>query len=85
MISSMRSRCRLHLSKLDQFATFCEGEGWTREPHLDHAFEVLRLRKPGHQPIIVYQRMRATQHATIFGEGVRMFGRYINYKREAKL
>ena len=54
----MRSRYKLHLTKLDEFAQFAATKGYQREATIG-AYEVLRLSKPGSRPIIVYKRERA--------------------------
>lgn len=71
------SRHRLHLTKLDAFAAFCESQGYTREPAIESAYEVLRLRKAGTPAVIAHAPVRATQHATLHGNGERMFSKWM--------
>lgn len=75
------SRHRLHLSKLDDFAAFCESHGYTREPPIEAAYEVLRLRKPGTPAVIAHKRNTAKEHATLHGKGEAMFSRWMRERR----
>lgn len=69
----MADRATLHLSKLDEFATFAEFmAGYTRLPVIGD-YEVLRLRKGVRPPLVFYARASATEHATIpRGEGIQL-------------
>lgn len=73
----MRSRNQLHLTKLDEFAEFCESKGYVRETPIADAYEVLRLRRRGSPAVIAHKRDCATQHATLHGQGQREFDRWL--------
>ena len=63
----MRSRADLHFSKIEDFAKYCEAQGWVREP-LKSEFEVLRMRKETEStPLLVHSRDLAKEHCTIWG------------------
>lgn len=72
----MRSRCSLHLTKVDEFASFCESHGFTRQMPLTDAYEVLRMTKKGEHPVICHARGGAKEHATIWGTSERMFRKW---------
>lgn len=76
-----RSRHRLHLTKIDDFAEFCEKRGYTRTAPISDAYEVLRLTKKGSPAIIAHARLGAKEHATLHGKGTDMFNSYIAKKR----
>lgn len=78
-----RSRCQLHFSKIEEFISFCEAEGYTREKPITDVCEVLRLTKKGRVPIIAHKRDRATQHVTTWGESERMFLKFQRSKQVA--
>lgn len=71
-----RSRCLLHLSKLDAFRAFCESRGWTNDPVLAD-YQRLRMTKDGHAMLIVYAKNDATEHCTVFGEGLRLAREFV--------
>lgn len=73
----MKDRNRLHLSKLDEFAAFCEADGWRREATKGH-FEVLRMRNPEWSgPLLVHARANATEHLTVHLHSRRMLDRFL--------
>ena len=79
-----RSRNSLHLSKLEEFATFCANDGWSREQPKDY-YEVLRMTKPGKEPLIVHKKLGAKEHATTWGNSQMMFANWIKSRRSADL
>ncbi len=56
-------RGRLHLTKLDDFAAWAKGEGFTREP-TKGPYEVLRLRGASGPPLIWFRRDKGQQATT---------------------
>ena len=79
------SRHRLHLSKLDEFAAYCAAQGYSRGEPIAAACEVLRLTKSRAPAIIAHARHRATQHATLHGEGERMFSRFVRAQQQMEV
>lgn len=79
-----RSRQMLHLSKLDEFAAFCESQGFQRDPPKDY-YEVLRMTKPGSEPLLVHKKLYAKEHVTTWGVSQRMFYRWRDAKRNAAM
>lgn len=72
----MRTRSLLHRNKLEAFAAWCLGEGFSVERN-KAVYEVLRVRVPGvAQPVLVYDRSRG-DHLTLFGLGERLVRRFI--------
>ena len=74
-----RSRNRLHVSKLADFAVFCASKGWTLDD--EQGYEALRMRK-GHDLLTVYRRDRTEAgkplvHLTCWGWSEKMLSRYL--------
>lgn len=79
----MRSRCTLHKTKLAEFQTFCESQGWQAQPPKG-AYEILRMRHADRRdPLIVHDRLEAKEHYTTWGESSRMLTRFIRTKKVA--
>ena len=79
------NRSELHISKIDEFAAWAEKKGWKREPTKGY-YEVLRMRKPGRKPLILYKRIR-TDHATIGWDqkaGASLVEQWLHEKRLAR-
>lgn len=75
------SRSKLHISKLEEFAAFCEKHGWFRV-ELKSPFEVLRMRNfEMRDPLIVYKKLAATEHLTTHGEAMLMTKLYIKARK----
>lgn len=75
-----RSRSRLHINRLDEFASFCVEQGWTIERTKDQ-YEVLRLRK-GREVAIVHGRLSSDNgsplvHYTTWGASNRLLNQYL--------
>lgn len=68
------------MTKIDEFAEFCAGKGYAREP-TKGAYEILRLRKEGEPPVTFYQRT-GTDHATAQGKGLGLVSSYLASKRK---
>lgn len=68
----VRDRGLLHVSKLQEFATWAEGLGYVVLPNVG-TYEVLRLRPPGGKGLVsFYRKATATQHVTAHGEGLEL-------------
>lgn len=78
-----RSRCLLHLSKLEAFQKFCESQGWLNEP-IRGDYERLRMTKEGSEILIVYARLQATEHATVHGIAEQMARAFLSAQRQSK-
>ena len=73
----MKDRNRLHLSKLDEFAAFCEADGWRREAPKGN-FEVLRMRNPEWSgPLLVHARANETGYLTVHLHSRSMLDRFL--------
>jgi hypothetical protein len=70
----------LHKSKLEEFAAYCESQGWLREP-VKGDYEVLRMRQKGSSPLIVWDRLNAREHYTTEGNSEYMFSWWKKSKR----
>ena len=70
-----RDRMTLHLNKLDAFASWAQSHGYKREP-TKGAYEVLRLRKEPHPPLLYY-RHEGGAHATSIGIATSLVDRWI--------
>ncbi len=70
------NRHRLHLTKIDDFATWAEGQGYVRE-RLKGAYEVLRLRAPNGAYLVFFGR-NGCDHATVpYGHGDGLVSRWL--------
>jgi hypothetical protein len=79
------SRNRLHTSKLEDFAAYCERIGWARETPKGE-YEVLRMTRTGSLPLIVHTKLatsagNAPVHLTLHGAAERMFDGYQRAQR----
>jgi predicted RNA binding protein YcfA (HicA-like mRNA interferase family) len=77
-----RSRCSLHLNKLDEFAAFCEADGWKRAP-AKGSYEVLRMTKKGKEPLIVHTKNATKEHLTTWGMSAVMLGQWFRNRQPA--
>jgi hypothetical protein len=80
------SRYRLHVSKLEDFATWLERIGWTRA-EVKGDYEVLRMTRIGSKPLIVHTKLatargNAPVHLTLHGVAEQMFSNYMRSSRE---
>lgn len=81
----MADRCTLHLSKLDEFAAWCSGEGWVKEDHSRNEFAVLRLRR-GKEVVVFYARNYAREHASVpDGVGSALIDRWLKKRDNTAL
>ena len=80
MNAVVRSRNQLHLSKLEEFAAFCETQGFTRDAPKGE-YEVLRMTRAKGEPVIVHAKLGAKEHATTWGMSARM---YIKWRRSKR-
>ena len=80
MSEVFRSRCQLHLSKIDEFATYCETQGF-RRIDTKGDYEVLRMVAVKGEPVIVHARSRSKEHATTWGMSERMYLKWRRSKR----
>ena len=76
------SRNRLHVTKLDDFAQFCESRGWTKVATKGE-YEVLRMTRGmrGDPPLIVHTKLATSAgndpvHLTLHGVAEKMFSVY---------
>jgi hypothetical protein len=85
-MSEYRNRERLHLGKLEEFATWVLANGYTRE-QTKSTYEVLRLRKipdlgkPKQPPLIFHKHDRG-DHATSWGAGTHLVNRWLASRRQ---
>ena len=75
----MRSRNRLHKSKLTQFSNWLEWHGWTPEK-TKGLYEVMRKRK-GDELLLVYDRNEAKEHYTTYDVSERELSRWLNQRK----
>ena len=61
----MRSRSRLHKSKLSEFKSWLESRDWNEEPTKDF-YEVLRMKRMG-ETLLVHRRNDVKEHYTTWG------------------
>jgi len=75
----------LHLSKLDEFAEYCETQGF-RRVETKGDYEVLRMVAAKGEPVIAHAKSGSKEHATTWGMSERMFLKWQRSKRarEAK-
>ena len=77
----MRSRSRLHKSKLEHFKTYLIDLGWSEE-RLKGSFEVLRMRHPKYKGVLlVYDRIGAKEHYTTHGIANELFTQWLRDMR----
>ena len=67
----MRSRCRLHINKLHDFAKWLRDKGWIQLPTKSE-FEALRMMNPSIEKringiLLVHRKDSATEHLTTWG------------------
>jgi hypothetical protein len=79
------SRHRLHVTKLEEFAAFCEAHGWTRQP-LKGAYEVLRMTHSTKHPLIVHTKLEnrsggLPEHLTLHGTAESMFSQWMRERK----
>jgi len=83
------SHHRLHIKKLEEFATYCEQHGWERQ-QVKGDYEVLRMRHPDWKaPLIVHARHNSSSgteliHLTTRGNSEAMVSRYVRDKQRTK-
>jgi hypothetical protein len=75
------TRSLLHLSKLPAFQQFCEARGWRNEP-IKGPYEKLRMTKEGREVLIVYAKLRATEHCTTHGVAEAMARAFVGQRKE---
>lgn len=79
------SRNRLHVSKLEAFAIYCEGKGWVRRPTKGE-YEVLRMTRSDVTLIVHTKaatvRGNAPVHLTLHGASEIMFNKWIREKAQ---
>jgi hypothetical protein len=80
------SRHRLHVTKLEEFAVFCEANGWKRQP-LKGEYEVLRMTHAVKHPLIIHTRLQThsgndVQHLTLHGTAESMFSRWMSSRKQ---
>lgn len=78
----VRSRNRLHVSKLPDFAAFCTSKGWVLGN--EQGYEALRMHK-GHAMLTVYRRDstgagKPLVHLTCWGWSEKMLSKYLQAK-----
>jgi hypothetical protein len=77
---STRHRGKLHQSKLDAFVAWAESQGFQREPTKGPQFhEALRLRYPGHRPLIFYYA--GNEHLTAYGPGLALVRKWLRERK----
>ena len=82
--SEYTSRCELHVSKLREFADYCTNKGWVEEPTKGE-FEVLRMtRLKSNAPLLIYRKLRQTEHYTVSGVATILVAAYLRDKRTGK-
>jgi hypothetical protein len=82
--SEYTSRSELHTSKLRDFADYCATKGWVEEPTKGE-FEVLRMtREKSLHPLLIYRRLRQTEHYTVSGVATILVAAYLRDKRTGK-
>jgi hypothetical protein len=77
-----RDRALLHIKKVDEFARWCEQQGWVREEPQGE-FEVLRMRHSAtRERLYIHGKSRtelggALQHVTVWGASERLAREFI--------
>lgn len=79
----MRSRCTLHVNKLDDFRAFCLAHGWAAEE--PKGYEVLRMRK-GRKVATVFRKERtlagnAPVHYTTWGDSSALLTKFLRSRK----
>ena len=78
----MADRALLHRSNLDAFCNWLQQDGFAMEPTKGQ-YEVLRARKPGKPPVIVYTRADDdSEHLTILDRDTRLVRQFIKLQRK---
>ncbi|MBT2142724.1 MULTISPECIES: hypothetical protein [unclassified Rhodanobacter] len=83
MNAVFRSRCQLHLSKIDEFAAYCETQGFRRVA-VKGGYEILRMVAMKGEPVIVHAKSGSKEHATTWGMSERMYLKWQRSKRAAR-
>lgn len=82
--SEYTTRCELHTSKLREFAEYCTTKGWVEEPTIGE-YEVLRMRRSTNKlPLLIYRKLRQTEHYTVSGVALILVAAYLRDKRTGK-
>ena len=76
----MRSRNRLHKTKLADFRVWLEARGWKDEPTKDF-YEVLRMSWPGEAPLLVHRKNELKEHYTTWGISETLMGQWLREKK----
>ena len=63
----MRNRSKLHKNQLHTFKSWLMFEGWELQPTRGF-YEVLRMTRKGSPILLVYTKLDAREHLTIFNE-----------------
>ncbi len=78
----MAVRSRLHHTKIEEFAVWAIAQGFQRLPTKGD-YEVLRLKKDGRDPVIMYKRL-STDHVSTFGYGSVLVNRWLAEKKQLR-
>jgi len=82
--SEYTSRCELHVSALREFAEYCVSKRWVEEPTKGE-YEVLRMtRVQNKHPLLIYRRLRQTEHYTVSGVATILVAAYLRDKRNGR-
>lgn len=84
-VDNNRRRDLLHENKLDDFTTWASSQGYTIEPHINLAYEVLRLRgrpQDGRKPPIIFYKRLKTNHITTTRSGTKLVERWFVIRRD---
>jgi len=82
--SEYTSRCNLHVNALRKFADYCTAKGWVEEPSKGE-YEVLRMtRTQSKYPLLIYRRLRQTEHYTVSGVATILVAAYLRDKRNGR-
>lgn len=80
----MSDRNLLHITQRDAFAAFCAKRGWVEES-CKGAYEVLRMEHPKQlHPLIVYKKLRATEHLTVYDASERLATLFFEQSRSQR-
>lgn len=80
----MRNRCKLHLTKIEDFVDFVSELGYKREPTKGF-YEVLRIRRDQDEPPVLFFTRVGTDHATVYGKGMSLVDKYLRTKRRGNV